>query len=59
MESFVLGLAIAMMVLGLVLALVSMGLILYGLWLRYRVEPFQNRPGYATASDSQAEAERQ
>ena len=48
-----------MMVLGLVLFLVAIGLIMYGLWLRYRVEPFQNRRDYATASDGQAEAELQ
>ena len=47
----------AMLVLALILFVVSVGLIMYGLWLRYRVEPFQNRPGYATTPDGQAEAE--
>ena len=46
-----------MMVLGLGLFLVAIGLVMYGLWLRYRVEPFQNRRGYDTAPDGQAEAE--
>ena len=46
-----------MMALGLVLFLVAIGLIMYGIWLRYRVEPFQNRRGYATVPDGQAEAE--
>lgn len=57
MESFIPALGIAMMVLGLGLFLVAIGLVMYGLWLRYRVEPFQNRRGYDTAPDGQAEAE--
>ena len=47
----------SMIVFGLLMLVGSFGLLLYGIWLRYWVEPSRRRSSPATAPDSRVEAE--
>ena len=56
MEPFAI-LGMSMIVIGLVMLLGSIGLLMYGIWLRYWVEPSRSRSSPAAAPDSPVEAE--
>ena len=56
MEPFAI-LGMSMIVFGLIMLVGSFGLLMYGLWLRYWVEPSRSRSSPASAPDSRVEAE--